>query len=60
MTDLSIEELWRRSKERDERDNAEWAKKSPEEKKRLLNDPLYHRMTLDCDEDVPCFREVKD
>jgi hypothetical protein len=50
MTDEEFEELWRLSKQRDEKLNAEWDKLSEEEKKELLDDPLYQRMRYEFDD----------
>lgn len=56
---MTFEEFWKKSKERSDKAQEEWEKKSPEEKKRLLNDPLYHRMVLDTDEDVLDFTDLE-
>jgi hypothetical protein len=50
MTDEEFEELWRLSKQRDEKLNSEWDKLSEEEKKELLDDPLYQRMRYEFDD----------
>ena len=49
-TPEELEEFWRIAKQRDEKINAKWDNLSEEEKKELLDDPLYKRMRYEFDD----------